>query len=250
VEQFVRACDGIPLDHLPVAEQREASRLLLDLNFLRFGRRGPAVHDVADHAVPVDGGSIWIRVYRPSPEPGLPLHVWLHGGGWWQGSIDDLVSDAMSRQRAVAAGITVAVVDYRLAPEYRYPVPLQDCRHALIWMLENADRIGIDPGNVSVGGNSAGANLAAALTLLLRDRDGVRLVSQLLEVPVLDLTLGSMRRAVKEDPVQDISADLELAVERYQPRAHEEHASPLLAADLRRLPPALVYTAQYDPRLP
>jgi acetyl esterase len=249
VEQYLRACEGIPLDHLPVSGQRDASRLLIDLNFLRFGRRGPAVHAIDEHAVRVDGGSIRVRLYRPSPAPRLPLHVWLHGGGWWQGSIDDLVSDAMCRERAVLSGVAVATVDYRLAPEYRYPIALHDCRYAILWLLENARSIGIDPGNVSVGGNSAGANLAAALTLLLRGT-GVPLGSVLLEVPFLDLTLEPMRRAVREGCVQDTAADLELAVERYLPRpqdALEELASPLRAADLSGLPPALIYTAEFDP---
>jgi acetyl esterase len=250
VEQYLRACDGIPLDHLPVPEQRAASRLLIDLNFLRFGQRGPAVHAVSDHLVPVDGGSIRVRLYRPSPAPRLPLHVWLHGGGWWQGSIDELVSDAMCRQRAALSGVAVATVDYRLAPEYRYPIALHDCRYAIIWLLENAAGIGIDASSVSVGGNSAGANLAAALTLLLRDKDGVSLAAQLLEVPFLDLTLAPLRRAVRHGRVQDISADLELAVARYLPRpqdALDELASPLRAADLRGLPRALIYTAEFDP---
>lgn len=250
IEQYLRACDGIPLGHLPVAGQRAASRLLIDLNFLRFGQPGPAVHAVDEYLVPVDDGSIRLRLYRPSPAPLLPLHVWLHGGGWWQGSIDELVSDAMCRQRAASSGVAIAVVDYRLAPEYRYPVPLHDCRYAIIWLLENAASIGIDARSVSVGGNSAGANLAAALTLLLRDRDGVSLAAQLLEVPFLDLTLEPMRQAVRGGQVQDISADLELAVRRYLSRpqdALEELASPLRAADLRGLPSALIYTAEFDP---
>jgi acetyl esterase len=250
IEQYIRACDGIPLDHLPVADQRAAARLLIDLNFLRFGQRGPAVHAVDDHLVPVDGGSVRIRLYRPSPAARLPLHVWLHGGGWWQGSIDELVSDAMCRQRAALSGVAIAAVDYRLAPEYRYPVALHDCRYAIMWLLENSASLGIDAASVSVGGNSAGANLAAALTLLLRDRDGVSLAAQLLEVPFLDLTLAPLRRAVRDGRVQDISADLELAVGRYLSRpqdALDQFASPLRAADLRGLPPALIYTAEFDP---
>jgi acetyl esterase len=118
VQQFVDANAGELLDHLSVTEQRRYMRLLIDLNFLRFSRPGPDVRSVTEHVLTVDGGRIRCRVYRPSDEQALPAHVVLHGGGWWQGSIDDLICDAICRQRCAEAQVVVVAVGYRLAPEH------------------------------------------------------------------------------------------------------------------------------------
>jgi acetyl esterase len=250
ITRFLDANPAVPLDHLSVAEQRQYMRLAADLNFLRFGTRGPAVHEVSDHEVLVDGGHIAARVYRPGPEPSLPAHLSLHGGGWWQGSIDDYVSDAICRQRCAEAHTVIVALEYRLAPEHRFPTALNDAHAALRWLADNAGSLGIDPGNLSVGGSSAGGNVAAALALQARDEGGPGLVFQLLEVPVLDLTGQSARPAITTDREQAMFAGVPLGIEHYLGdggQALDPRASPLHATDLSGLPPALIFTAEFDP---
>jgi acetyl esterase len=250
VQQLADANAREVLDHLCISEQRRYMRLLTDLNFLRFGRRGPDVHSITEHLVAVDGGRIRCRVYRPSDVPALPAHVALHGGGWWQGSIDDLVCDAICRQRCVEAHIVVVAVGYRLAPEYPFPIGLNDAYTVLNWIAQHAARLHIDAENVSVGGSSAGGNLAAALAGKARDPGGPGITFQLLEVPALDLTLATSRHTAANVGGHDMRDELDVAVSRYLADARQaEHplASPLLAEDLRGLPPAVIFTAEYDP---
>jgi acetyl esterase len=250
VQEFVDAGRAERMAHLDIPGQRHYMRLLIDLNFLRYSRPGPAVHTVTDHAVAVDGGMIRCRVYRPGDHADLPAHVALHGGGWWQGSIDDLICDAICRQRCVEANVVVVAVDYRLAPEHPFPVPLDDAYAAYVWVAEHAERLGVDPNNISIGGSSAGGNLAAALAIKVRDARLHRPVLQLLEVPALDLTLATARHAAATTEGQDMGDELDDAVRRYLPDfrfARLTLASPLLADDLHDLPPAVILTAEYDP---
>jgi acetyl esterase len=250
ITRFLNANPAEPLDHLSVADQRQYMRLATDLNFLRFGTRGPKVHEVSDHAVPVAGGHITARVYRPGPETSLPAHLSLHGGGWWQGSIDDYISDAICRQRCAEAHAVVVALEYRLAPEHKFPVALNDAYAALCWLAGNAEELGIDPGNLSVGGSSAGANLAAALTQRVRDEGGPGLVFQLLEVPVLDLTVRTARAAVESPRQEAMLAGVLTGIEHYlddDGQALDPLVSPLHATDLADLPPAVIFTAEFDP---
>jgi acetyl esterase len=249
VQQFVDANSREVMEHLDVAGQRRYMRLLMDLNFLRFSCPGPKVHTVTDHTIPVDGGQIRCRIYRPSDEPHLPAHVTLHGGGWWQGSIDDLICDAIARQRCAQADIVVIAVEYRLAPEHPFPIPLEDVHAAYLWVAGHAEGLGIDRDNMSIGGSSAGGNLAAATSLKLRDGNHQRPVLQLLEVPVLDLTLATARHAAIDIDGPYVRSELEQAAGRYlgeSDAAATALASPLLATDLHGLPPAVILTAEHD----
>jgi acetyl esterase len=251
VQRFVNVDAGDNLSHLTVPDQRQFMRHLVDLNFLRFSSRGPEVHSITDFGISVDGGRITARVYHPGPEDGLPAHLSLHGGGWWHGSIDDYISDAIWRQRCVQARTVVIGLDYRLAPEHRFPAALDDTYATLCWMADNARALRIDPGSISVGGSSAGGNLAAALTLKTRDEHGPRLSFQLLEVPALDLTQATARRAVTQDGTgQDMVDEISSAIEHYLSgpgQALDPLVSPLLAGDLSGLPDAVVFTAELDP---
>jgi acetyl esterase len=249
VQRFVDADAGDTLNHLTVTEQRQYMRHLVDLNFLRFSRRGPEVYSVTDHDIAVDGGRVTARVYHPGPEDGLPAHLSLHGGGWWHGSIDDRISDAIWRQRCAQARTVVVGLDYRLAPEHKFPAALNDTFAALLWMTDNARALRIDPGNVSVGGSSAGGNLAAALSLKTRDHGGPRLCFQLLEVPALDLTQATSRQAAAGGG-QGLVDEIGIAIEHYLTdpgQARDPLVSPLLAGDLSGLPAAVIFTAEMDP---
>lgn len=134
---------------------------------------------------PEGAPNVRVLVYLPAPARGaVPALLWLHGGGYIMGSAD--ADDRMARGIVSAIGCGVVSVDYRLAPETPYPGPVEDCYAALMWLSAHADELSIDPGRIAVGGSSAGGGLAAAVTLLARDRGEVPLVFQFLLAPMLD----------------------------------------------------------------
>jgi acetyl esterase len=242
-----------PLDSLTIQEQRQLIRRLSDQNYLRFGLHPEPVGTVTDYAVPGGSAIITVRAYRPAKPGLLPGHVELHGGGWWLGSIDEHVNDAICRYRCNHAGCVVFAVDYRLAPEHPFPAALDDVHRVVLWIAGHAAGLGVDPGCISVGGTSAGGNLAAAAALQARDTGGPDLVFQLLEVPGLDLTGASMRTALASEELAPIAhqiGEFETPLSRYlrdPADALQPLASPVHAGDLSGLPPAHVMTAQYDP---
>jgi acetyl esterase len=208
--------------------------------------RGPKVAE-REVMVRVDGGAIRVRLYEPPAPRPRPLHVFLHGGGWCVGDLDS--RDPRCRAVAAGAGCTVASVDYRMAPENAFPVPVDDCEAALRWLVDRAAELDIDPARVSVGGESAGANLAALLCLRARDAGGPALVFQWLDVPATDLTMSQPsvdRFATGYGLTKD---DMERYVAAYlgDHDRRDPRASPLFAEDLAGLPPALVMTAGFDP---
>ena len=230
----------------PLDQRRAVIQHGSDELFAKFGKPAAPVHTEQDF----NAGDVRLRVYRPSAATGRPLHVFLHGGGFWLGSIAEQVNEAICRDRCRASGAVVVAVGYRLAPEHRFPAPVEDCYAGLRWAVEHAESIGADPANVSIGGISAGANLAAAVALLARDRQGPPLRFQALEVPLLDLTLATMRGSTVGDAYGITAAELRLCAELYLSTpddARNPYASPLLAADLTGLPPTLIMTAQFDP---
>ncbi|GGL92256.1 alpha/beta hydrolase [Nakamurella endophytica] len=233
-----------------VAQRRTAIRSAGDELFRRHGRAGEDVHSVADVAVPTGTVPLRVRVYRPSSATGLPVHVFLHGGGFWLGSVDEPVNDALCRTRARAADCVVVAVDYRLAPEHPFPTAVEDCYAGLLWAVEHAHEWGGDPERSTIGGVSAGANLAAAVVLACRDRGGPTVDLQLLEVPVLDLSLQTMRTSGVGDDFGITVAEMQWCAELYlagPAEALQPLASPLLAGDLTGLPPAHIMTAEHDP---
>ena len=209
---------------------------------------GPDVAKVEDLRVPGDGVEVRVRVYTPAADGPMGALVWLHGGGWVLGSIE--TADATSRALANEAGCVVVSVEYRLAPEAKFPLPLDDCFAATAWTVEHAAAFGVDPGSVAVGGASAGGNLAAAVTLMARERGGPGLAYQLLVYPSVGND-GSSQSFV--DNSQGYGLDRE-AMEWYwghylrdDADATNPLAAPLLTGDLSGLPPALVITAEFDP---
>lgn len=207
----------------------------------------PEVRSVRDEPIPVHGGNIVGRVYVPHGEGPFPAVVYFHGGAWWLagGARGFALNDSHCRILCAGAGMVVVNVDYRLAPEFPYPVQLEDAFAAVRWTQMSEDTLDVDGKNVSVCGTSSGGNLAAAVCLLARQRGTPSIVGQLLHVPALDLTLGSP--SVQEDPgtAEHLSAVIDLYVAARQ-RA-EPSVSPLLADDLGGLPPAFIATGQHDP---
>ncbi len=211
-------------------------------------RRTSAAITTTDHIVPVDDGEITVRVYRPAAGGSLPAHVYIHGGAFWLGSVAEY--EPLCRWYADKARCVVVSVEYRLAPEHKFPTQPEDCYAALAWTAGHAEMLGIDPRRLSIGGTSAGGSLAAAVTLMARDRGGPQLIFQLLEIPATDCTMSQpsidlfangylLTRAAMQEAVRFYLADPTQATEPY--------ASPMLAPDLSRLPPALILTAEYDP---
>lgn len=209
-------------------------------------RRGPKV-PAREVMVPVHGGAIRVRLYEPAGARPRPLHVFLHGGGWCVGDLDQ--RDPRCRTIATEASCTVASVDYRMAPENAFPVPLEDCYAALVWLVDHADELGVDVTKVSVGGESAGANLAALVALLARDRNGPPLVFQWLDVPATDLTMSlpSIDRLAAGYGLTKAGMEEYRAAYLRDVDPKDPYVSPLHHDDLSGLPPALISTMEYDP---
>ena len=190
-------------------------------------------------------GSVPIRLFVPHGSGAHPLCVWFPGGGWVLDTLD--TSAPALSYVAAEAPCAFAVVRYRLAPEHRFPAPLDDCLEALRWLVAEAGQLGIDPCRIAVGGASAGANLAAAVTLASREAARPRLRFQVLVYPAL--LYGSDTESMRSDFPTFDGRDVEWCWSHYLTRAEDGEdalASPLLA-DLRGLPPALVVTAEHDP---
>jgi len=230
-----------------MAERRAASAALARRGGFLVMPKGPAPASQEDHSVPVEGGQITVRLYLPHRSRRPPLHVFLHGGGWCVGTLDE--RDPRCRTIASGAACAVASVDYRLAPEHTYPTAPEDCYAALLWLVEHADDLGFDAGRISVSGESAGANLAAALCLMARDRSGPAIRHQWLDVPAVDLTMSQPSvRSVPDGHLLDLDAIVEFR-ECYLgdlDRMTEPYASPLLAGDLSGLPPAWIMSCEFD----
>ena len=208
-----------------------------------------SVEDLTLEDLSIDApvGGIPVRIYRPSEAP-APVHVHFHGGGWVIGDLQ--THDADCREICVTAGCIVISVDYRLAPEHPFPAGLNDCYAAICWASANTADLGARPGPVSIGGDSAGGNLAAAAALMARDHNGPEIALQLLLYPV---TEPSMSSASFNDNAEGYLLSKTMMAwfwDHYCPDIEQRNnplASPLLAPDLSGLPPALVLTAEYDP---
>jgi acetyl esterase len=205
---------------------------------------------VRDAVVAGPAGPVPVRIYRPvdagaSP---LPVAVFTHGGGWVVCDLDS--HDGVCRAIANASGAVVVAVDYRLAPEHRFPAGLEDAYAVLRWAAANAGELGGDPQRLAVVGDSAGGNLAAALALLARDRGGPAIGAQVLVYPVTDHDFTTASHRDPGDPKVLQSEEVQYFWQEYladPADAADPRASPLRAPSLAGLPPALVITAAFDP---
>ncbi|EGD53866.1 alpha/beta hydrolase [Gordonia neofelifaecis] len=210
--------------------------------------RGPEMHSVDDRTVDGPHGRLRLRIYRPLDEPALPALVYLHGGGMVIGSIETF--DRMARLLAEASSAVVVSVDYRLAPEHRYPVASDEAYFAMQWTVENAATLGIDARRVAIGGDSAGAALAAGTALRTRDEGGAAIAFQL-------HIYAGMGRDDDHDSIREFAdgpiitaGDFAWTKGLYlgdDPSTDHPYGVPSLAEDLSGLPPAIVVTASHDP---
>ena len=211
----------------------------------------PELQSVKPMTVPGPAGPIPVRVYTPHGITGqdalAPGLVFFHGGGWVIGDLDS--HDTVCRQLAAGAERIVIAVDYRLAPEHKFPAAIDDAIAATEWIAANAMQLGIDAARIVVGGDSAGGNLAAAVAIHAREH-GPKLSGQMLVYPVTDLAMGHPSHSEPETSVLLTHTVMRWFRDHYV-NSESEYAdwrgSPLRASDLRGLPPAIVVTAGADP---
>jgi acetyl esterase len=234
-----------PLNSLPPLEGRE---------MYRRGRMAtqpdlPHVDRVKDFEVPGPNGPIGVRFYRGAgthEKGALPVLVYYHGGGWVLGDLDS--HDWVCRAVANAANCAVVSVDYRLAPEHTFPAAYDDAVAATKWVAANAGSLNIDPARMTVGGDSAGGNLAATVALALRDEGKIKLRAQILTYPIVDLTFEYDERFEKGVALNN--GGMRDFIDKYVPdvsQRRDPRCSPLFAPSLKGLPPALVILAGFDP---
>jgi acetyl esterase len=210
------------------------------------------VFRVADRQIPGSAGPLPVRVYWPEPrqtqDAPPPVVVFFHGGGWVLCNLE--THDAACRGLANAAECVVVAVDYRLAPEHKFPAAVEDAFAATKWVTEHAAELGVDPLRVVVAGDSAGGNLAAAVCLMAKELGGCRPAYQVLIYPVTNYAFETASYRDNAEGYMLTRSAMIWFWDQYLARPEDgshPYASPLRAADLSGLPPALVLTAEYDP---
>lgn len=210
--------------------------------------KGPDVHKVEDIKIPSDAGPIPARIYTPSDETSLPVLVWFHGGGWVVGDLES--ADATARHLCNESSSVIISIDYRLAPETKFPGASDDCYAATQWVSENASSLNADPDKIAVGGDSAGGNLAAVVSLMARDKQGPKIGFQLLVYPVTEMNFNTKSYIDNAEGYQLSRDGMIWYWDHYledKESANNPYAAPMKAQSLQNLPPALIITAEYDP---
>jgi acetyl esterase len=237
------AAGAVPPESLP----REEARRQMEQSTAALGE-SPEVRSVEDRRFPTSAGEIPVRIYRPSDERGVAGVVYFHGGGWVLGSIN--THDRLCRELAIGSGGTVVSVDYRLAPEHKYPAAAEDAYAAACWVAGAAQELGIDPAKIIVAGDSAGGNLAAVTCLMARDRRGPSISQQVLIYPITDFNFATLSYRSCGEGYYLTRDAMHWFWREYlaQPeQGAEPYASPLRAESFQGLPPALILTAEFDP---
>jgi acetyl esterase len=225
----------LPIDQLRAIHATAAARL---------GGTGPEVAEVRDLEVPGPAGPLRLRAYRPEAGGPLPIVVWIHGGGWVMGSIDTY--DAAARVLARASGAVVLSVDYRLAPEHRFPAAVDDSLAAVRWAAAHGGEVGGDPSRIAVAGDSAGGNLAAVVARRLRGE--LRLRMQALVYPVTDAGLNTPSYGEFAERFGLTAQGMARFWREYLDGADgsDPDASPLRDPDLSGVAPAFVMISSHD----
>lgn len=206
----------------------------------------PAIHNREQLQIPVMDGNIDLRIYRPDDRENLPALMWFHGGGWVFGDLES--GELACREIASQAECIVVSVDYRLAPEFRFPTALQDCIAATQWVLDNAKKLSIDSTRFAVGGDSAGGNLAAAVAQYARD-EKIDLTHQVLVYPITQPDFDTPSYVANAEGYFLSRESMMWFWDHYVPDTtmrEDPRVSPLLG-NLNGLAPAWVLTCGFDP---
>ncbi len=226
----------------------EKARILADEITCSEISQPEKVFDLTDIVIRGYRSDITLRLYKPERKPPLPILLFFHGGGWVFGNLKNY--ESFCTQIVNLSSSAVVSVDYNLAPEHKFPEPVEDCYSALIWILENGSKYGLDPSRLIICGDSAGGNISAAITLMARDRGISSIGYQVLIYPAVDLSSFDYEsfKLFGTGNLLD-TKDMPLAIERYLNSKDERFnpcVSPILAKDFSNLPPAYVITAGYD----
>ena len=244
--QLIKATGRPAYEDLTIQEARQA----YDKVRIAVSPPPPEVASVRDLSAEGPGGPIKLRHYVPvgSPTARLPALVYCHGGGWVMGDLDS--HDGVCRHLANRSGCAVVSIDYRLAPEHKFPAAVDDAIAATTWVAGHAADLGIDADRIAVGGDSAGATLAAATCIAAREAGGPRLRHQVLLYPVTDLDMCTPSHERLAEGFLLTRSTLTWFYANYLRGPEDKadwRASPLKAASFRGLPPALILTASHDP---
>ena len=233
-----------PLSSLNPAQARAAFHAL----FKNFGGDRQPVARVEDRAIQGADGRIGLRIYTPNGTGPFPALMFFHGGGWVVGDLE--THDPLCRALSSAAGCVTIAVDYRLAPEDKFPAAAEDCYAAAHWVAGNRAAIGSSAAPIAVCGDSAGGNLSAAVCLMARDRGDLRIGAQLLMYPALDSALQTRSMNEFAEGYLLTRADMVWFWGHYLKGSDDRsnpYACPAAATDLSAMPPAMIITAEYDP---
>ena len=209
---------------------------------------GPGVAKVEDRTVSWRDAEVPVRIYTPAGTGPFPILIWCHGGGMVVGDLD--TADATARHLTVETGCVTVSVDYRLAPETKFPGACDDCYAAAVWASDNAASIQGDASRMAVGGDSAGGNLAAVLAQMARDRAHPDLAFQLLVYPMTALDFETSSYVDNADGYLLTRDSMKWYWDQYLGASDDPnhpYAVPSKAGSFRNLPPALVITAEFDP---
>ena len=233
---------GFPAAHTVSPQEARAN------GKLRPRAPGPDVAKVEDRTIPSPDGDVPVRIYTPEGDGPFPILAWFHGGGWVVGDLES--ADGVARSLCVGGQCLVVSVDYRLAPETKFPGPADDCWAAMTWAVENASSLNGDASRLAVGGDSAGGNLAAAMSLMAADRGGPAIALQVLIYPVTDVDFNTVSYDVNGEGYSLTKTMMQWYWDHYlsgPEDASNPYAAPLQAKSLAGQPPAVVITAEYDP---
>ncbi len=216
--------------------------------FNTLGGEAENVAKVENRNIPGPAGEIPVRIYTPEGQAPFPALLMFHGGGWVIGELD--VIDVPCRALANRAGCVVVSVDYRLAPEHRFPAAAEDSYAATKWVADNASELGIDADRIAVGGDSAGGNLAAVVAQMARDKGGPKLVYQVLIYPVIDAAMNTASYEENADGYLLTKEGMKWFYKHYtndEVDPKDPRLSPIHAESFDNLPPAMVITGEFDP---
>ena len=232
-----------PIWDVPISATRKNSQL----RYAYIGSNTP-IHSIKDSYIPGPTSDLHIRIYKPTDSNHSSALVFFHGGGWALGFLD--LYDPCLTRLAEKSGCTIISVNYQKSPEHPFPKPFDDCYETLKWVVDHAHELGVDPTKIGVGGDSAGANLAAAVALKARDEKMVELRFQMLIYPCLDTDFQTDSYLKYAEGFGLTTKAMQWFWENYlqdKTPEHNPYARPIRAKGHQNLAPAIIVAAEYDP---